>query len=220
MWVVTTDTQSARDKRLTMNMYYAYHIHDRLNCYTLLPIGGRLFQQYMVTAYCSIEQSMIDYIRKKQNDIRNEYLSGLYNVVMRCDRDGSDVGTRTILPQSFIGSPRNMYAHYLDALEIFRVHGNLSFFITFTCNMKWPEIKEYMESFHELDIVDRSDIVDRVFERKVQEYIKFVRNEKPFGDVTAFLYTIEFQKRGLPHCHSLIWISEETKVQRDEDVDR
>ncbi|GJR83889.1 DNA helicase [Tanacetum coccineum] len=38
----------------------------------------------------------------------------------------------------------------LDALAIYRVHGNPSFFITFTCNVKWPEIKKYMESFLEL----------------------------------------------------------------------
>ncbi|GJU89861.1 DNA helicase, partial [Tanacetum coccineum] len=42
-----------------------------------------------------------------------------------------------------LGGPRYMYSHYLDALAICRVHGNPSFFITFTCNVKWPEITEY-----------------------------------------------------------------------------
>ncbi|KAI3505327.1 hypothetical protein L1887_27407 [Cichorium endivia] len=28
-------------------------------------------------------------------------------------------------------------------------------------------------------------------------------NDKPFGEISAYLYTIEFQKRGLPHCHTL-----------------
>ncbi|GKD09109.1 hypothetical protein Tco_1188794, partial [Tanacetum coccineum] len=34
------------------------------------------------------------------------------------------------------------------------------------------------------------------------------------------LYTIEFKKRGLSHCYSLIWFSEATKIQRDDEVDR
>ena len=71
-----------------------------------------------------------------------------------------------------------MYSHYLDALTICRVHENPSFFITFTCNVKWPEIKNYMERFHELMATDWADIVDSVFERKVQDFIKLLREKK------------------------------------------
>nr|GEX66059.1 DNA helicase [Tanacetum cinerariifolium] len=170
---------------MSMNMYYAYQIHDRINRYSLLPRGGKLFQQYVVTAYCVIEQTRLDYIRQNQNEIRNEYLSGIYDAIIRGDRDGKDLGTRTILSISFTGGPRYMYAHYLDALAICRVHGNPSFFITFTCNAKWPEIQEYMDSWPELTTADRADIVDRVFEQKVRDYIRFVRTTNLFGDITA-----------------------------------
>ncbi|GKA61239.1 DNA helicase [Tanacetum coccineum] len=190
------------DKRMSMNIYYPYQIHDRLKHYTLLSRGGELFQQYVVTAYCAIEQSRLDYIRQKQSDIRNEYLSGLYDSIMRGDRNGSEVGMRTVLTASFTGGPRYMYAHYLDALSI--CHGNPSFFVTYTCNAKWLEIQDYMASFPELTTVDRADVVDRLFEQKVRDYIKFVRNTKPFGDITAVLYTIEFQRHGLPHYHSFL----------------
>ncbi|GKE16740.1 hypothetical protein Tco_1424317 [Tanacetum coccineum] len=37
---------------------------------------------------------------------------------------------------------------------------------------------------------------------------------------TKVLYTIEFQKRGLPHCHSLLWLTESTKIHEDNDVDK
>ncbi|GJW92524.1 DNA helicase [Tanacetum coccineum] len=113
---------------------------------------------------------------------------------MRGDHDGSDVGTRTILPSTW--EYVLLYYFHLQR-ELARdqgVHGIIS--------------------------NDRSDITDRVFERKVQDYVKFVRNQRLFGDVTTVLYTIEFQKGGLPHCHSMIWNSEATKVQRDEDVYR
>ena len=36
----------------------------------------------------------------------------------------------------------------------------------------------------------------------------------------AVLYTIEFQKRGLPHCHTLLWVSSSSRVQDAEDIDR
>lgn len=173
------------DKQMSMKMYYAYQIHERLDQYTLLTRGGRrLFQEYVVTAYCSIEQQRLDYIRNKQNDIRNEYMSGLYDAISRGDVDGSDVGTRTILP-AFTGGPRYMYNHYLDALAICRVHGNPSFFITFTCNVSWPEIEDEMQQFPQLTAADRPDIVDRVFERKLHDLVTFLREQKPFGSVEA-----------------------------------
>ncbi|GJV87496.1 DNA helicase [Tanacetum coccineum] len=208
------------EKRLSMNMYYAYQIHDRLNHYSLLPRGGRLFQQYVVTAYCAVEQNRLDYIRQNQSEIRNEYLSGIYDAILCGDRDGNDLGTRIVLIASFTGGPRYMYSHYLDALTICRVHGNPSFFITFTCNAKWPEIQEYMEAFPELTPADRADVVDRVFEQKIRDYVKYVRTAKPFGDITAVLYTIEFQKRGLPHCHSLLWVDASSRIREDTDVDK
>ncbi|GJR21562.1 DNA helicase [Tanacetum coccineum] len=66
-------------------------------------VGG--FQQYVVTAYCAVEQNRLDYIRQNQHDIRNEYLSGLYDAIMRGDRDDNDLGTRIVLTASFTGRP-------------------------------------------------------------------------------------------------------------------
>lgn len=60
------------------------------------------------------------------------FRTGLYDAVSRGDCDGSDAGSRIILPSSFTGGPRYMYSHYLDALAICRKLGNPQFFITFT----------------------------------------------------------------------------------------
>jgi hypothetical protein len=52
--------ESSKDgRRLSMNMFYSYQIHDRLGCYTLLLNAGRLFQQYLVDAYISIERNRL-----------------------------------------------------------------------------------------------------------------------------------------------------------------
>ncbi|GKF60879.1 DNA helicase, partial [Tanacetum coccineum] len=124
-----------RGKRITMLAYYRYQLHFQLQQYDLLFRGGRLFQQYVVGVFCAIEQNRLDYIRKKQNDIRSDYLSGLYDAISRGERDGYEVGGRIILPMSFICGLRCMYAYYLDALAICRKLGNPQFFITFTCNV-------------------------------------------------------------------------------------
>ena len=138
-----------------------------------------------MNVYYIIEQSRTDFIRRNQNDIRSDYLSGIYDAISRGDRNGRDVGSRIILPASFTGGPRYMYSHYLDALAICRVHGNPSFFVTFTCNVKWPEIQEYMNDFPRLTPADRPDIVDRVFERKIHALINFIRDEHIFGEIVS-----------------------------------
>ena len=112
-------------------------------------------------------------------------MAGLFDAVSRGDRQGADAGSRIILPSSFTGGPRYMYSHYLDALAICRVHGNPSFFITFTCNVNWPEIEDYMQEFPDVTVADRPDIVDRVFERKIHDLVRFLREARPFGYVEA-----------------------------------
>jgi hypothetical protein len=122
-------------KKLYMNMYYKYQIHERFDQFGLLFKGGRLFQQYVVCVYCTLEQERLDFIRSKQNSLRTECLLGICDAMSKGDHFGADIGQKIILPSSFTGDPRYMYNHYLDALAICRVLGNPQFFITFTCNV-------------------------------------------------------------------------------------
>ena len=184
-YVNVESNTTRRGKRMSMKAFYCYQLHDRHGYYNLFSRAGRLFQQYVVTAYCSIEQGRMDYVRKHQSDIRGDYLAGLYDAVTRGDIDGSDAGSRIILPSSFTGGPRYMYSHYLDALAICRVHGNPAFFVTFTCNTRWPEIEDYMQAFPSLTAADRPDIIDRVFERKIHDLIRYIRDSRPFGTINA-----------------------------------
>jgi hypothetical protein len=39
------------------------------------------------------------------------------------------------------------------------------------------------------------------------------------GRVAGYCYTIEFQKRGLPHCHMLLILEEDDKIRNAEDID-
>ncbi|GBP22270.1 hypothetical protein EVAR_22556_1 [Eumeta japonica] len=55
---------------------------------------------------------------------------------------------------------------------------------------------------------DPHGIVARVFYLKVQKLMNVVTKGKAFGDVQCHIYSIEWQKRGLPHVNILIWIKE------------
>nr|GEZ61995.1 DNA helicase [Tanacetum cinerariifolium] len=49
--------------------------------------------------FCAIKQSQLDYIRKHQNDLRSDYLSGLYDAVSRGDVEGITIGSKVMLPR-------------------------------------------------------------------------------------------------------------------------
>ncbi|GJX30769.1 DNA helicase [Tanacetum coccineum] len=218
------ENSRGRGQKVTINAYYKYQLHSRVKGFGLIFKGGRLFQQYVVAAFCAIEQSRLDFIRKRQCELRSDYLLGLYDAISQGDREGIQVGSMVMLPRTFTGGPRYMYSHYLDALAICRSLGNPQFFITFTCNVKWPEIKRYMLQFPGLTPADRADIVCRIFQQKVNDFLGFLKDERPFGYVIActvksILYTTEFQKRGLPHYHTLLWVDSSNKIKDATQID-
>nr|GEW57266.1 DNA helicase [Tanacetum cinerariifolium] len=160
-------TDGSREaKRMIMLTYYRYQLHLWLHQYDLIFRGGRLFQQYVVGVFCAVEQNRLDFIKEKPNDIRIDYLSGLYDAISLGECDGYEAGGRIILPMSFNGGPRYMYAYYLDALAICRKLGNPQFYITFTCNVNWPEIKRFMAQYPKLTPADRADVICRIFEQR------------------------------------------------------
>nr|KAJ0194441.1 hypothetical protein LSAT_V11C800428230 [Lactuca sativa] len=108
-------------KKMTINMYYSYMLHDRYNLHTLLLRTGRLLQQYLVDAYICIEESRLDYIRKNQNVFCTEFLQGVHDAVQRSDTEGRDIGKRTIPPLSFIGGPRYITDHPDIIAKIFQI---------------------------------------------------------------------------------------------------
>ena len=86
-------------------------------------------------------------------------------------------------------------------------------FITTTTNPNWPEIKDNLLPGQ--DPHDRPDIVARVFRLKVQKLLQMLKSEMVFGKPQAWLYSIEWQKRGLPHCHLLLWLIAEHRITPD-----
>jgi hypothetical protein len=66
--------------------------------------------------------------------------------------------------------------------------------------------------------IDRPDLVAYVFHRKQQALLKKVHGGF-FGAVAGLVYTIEYQKCGLPHMHLLIFLEGPDKIRNVQQVD-
>ncbi|XP_058751125.1 uncharacterized protein LOC131624171 [Vicia villosa] len=91
--------------------------------------------------------------------------------------------------------------------------------ITFTCNPNWPEIQRVLSSAN-LKAVDRPDLITRIFKMKFDALLSNLTKKSIMGKVLAYMYTIEFQKRGLPHAHILIFLHPSSKYPTPADIDR
>jgi hypothetical protein len=58
-----------------------------------------------------------------------------------------------------------------------------------------------------------------VFKIKLKELINDIHKNHILGCTIAGIYVVEFQKRGLPHAHILIFFTEDCKPHTVEDVD-
>ncbi|XP_076938472.1 uncharacterized protein LOC143606663 [Bidens hawaiensis] len=55
---------------------------------------------------------------------------------------------------------------------------------------------------------------------KLDSMIKLLKDNSLFGKVKAAVYTIEFQKRGLPHAHIFLFIHPDNKIHNPSDIDK
>ncbi|KAI2514302.1 helicase [Fragilaria crotonensis] len=177
-----------------------------------------IINQNCVLNYIKALQSNLNFIRHNQPKLRAELYQGIADAVAGEDVTNTrQLGRRIILPSSFIGSPRNMHQLCQDALAIVRRMGKPDLFITMTTNPQWPEVMENLLPGQTAN--DRPDLVARVFHLKFTEMMSDLQKRQVLGRVVAAIYTIEFQKRGLPHAHILVILAENDKPRTESDID-
>lgn len=195
--------------------YYSYRLMARENEDNHILKCRKLFHQYVVDMYVKIETERLTFIRLNQQKLRSEEYIHLRDA-LNADRDVNNVGRMTILPATYVGSPRHMHEYAQDAMAYVRQYGRPDLFITFTCNPKWIEIEELL--FPGQSSIDRHDITARVFKQKLKCLIDFIVKQRVFGETCAWMYSVEWQKRGLPHAHILIWLVEKIRPNEIDDV--
>jgi hypothetical protein len=155
--------------------------------------------------FCKVEDSRLAYIRNNQAEIRADLYNNAEETIEDNDIARSGVRVhRVILPSSFIGSPRDQKNKYLDTMAYTRSLGLPHHFITMTCNPNWIEIQRELLPGQKAN--DRPDLCTRVFNMKQKALIEDLK-AGAFGVCTAHVAAIEFQKRGLPHAHIVIWLA-------------
>ncbi|KAE8287245.1 hypothetical protein D5F01_LYC15214 [Larimichthys crocea] len=112
-----------------------------------------------------------------------------------------------------------------DLNAMVRQLGKPTFFLTFSAaEMRWPEVIEAVKAqqgeqvdFSQLDWNAKCDIlrsnpvtVMRLFEKRVDTLMTnlILSPAQPIGEVEDYFYRVEFQARGSPHIHLLVWIKD------------
>ncbi|GKE17275.1 helicase [Tanacetum coccineum] len=155
-------------------------------------------RKYLVDAYTAIEEQRLSWTRNNQDTLRVDLYHNVCDAVTMGDTNATDLGKGIIRPHTFTDGPRYMMQNYQDAIALCRAYGNPDLFITFTSNPKWPEINEMLAYVPGQRAHDRPEV---------------------FGESHAVVYVIEFQKRGLPHAHILLWLEEHCKCKTPGDID-
>ena len=203
--------------RLTMQEYYRYRIAYR-GGFSVIHKGGKLFQQYLVDAYVKVEGCRLQFLRNNQAQLRVDAYNGLMDYLNRGADNNTEPGVPVILPSSFTGSPRNMHQYFQDAMTIVAKYGKPDLFITYTCNPKCSDIQDNLNQNEAAE--NRPDLVARTFKAHLSEMMIDIKERHILGVPVAHVHVIEFQKRGLPHCHMLVILRNEDKLRNREDIDR
>ena len=193
--------------------FYSYQLMVR-DPISHLHRACALFSQFIVDMFAKVEAERCLWVRLNQKTLRADKYSGLMDDI-NTDGTFGDKGQMVVLPSTHVGSPRYMHERTQDGMKYVQTFGRPDFFITFTCNPNWKEIKDQLLPGQKPQ--DRHDIVARVFQQKKRKLIDLIEKSNIFGTSVARMYSIEWQKRGLPHCHLLLWMKEKIKA---EDVDK
>ncbi|XP_058761349.1 uncharacterized protein LOC131634741 [Vicia villosa] len=227
------ETEVTKRNRQSIKDWFSYRLQQRRKEAKTLLYSRRLFQQFLVDGYAMMEPERLNWLRDNQSKLR----VGKYNNLAAqtdCDtrNEHQKRGKRVVLPSTFVGSKRYMDQLYFDGMAISSQLGFPDLFVTFTCNPNWPEIKRALSGTG-LQPHDRPDIISKVFKIKFDTLMDDITKHHVVGKVIALpkyyieltfnlidMYTIEFQKRGLPHAHILIFLHPKSKYPTPSDIDK
>jgi len=205
-WGRTLDNQEGnhQNKNLSQPTFYRFRLFTRPNEPSTLFRSQKVFQQFVVDAWAVCDQNKLSWIRSHQANICADLYNGVTEALEAGDVDLGRIGKKVVLPSSYVGGDRFMQQLYQDSIAIVRHFGKPSLFITFTANSKWVEIAN--ELLPSQSAADRPDLVARVFNLKVRDLLDQIRHKVIFGPWLGWVWTIEYQKRGLPHLHLLVFL--------------
>uniref|UniRef100_A0A914PD09 Ubiquitin-like protease family profile domain-containing protein n=1 Tax=Panagrolaimus davidi TaxID=227884 RepID=A0A914PD09_9BILA len=204
------DPNEPTSGKLTEREYYAYKINERCEeVYGFNPIlyGGKLFLQYLCDAWAKVEGSRLRYLTVNQKKLKvASYKDVQEHLNQQAAKLGRAPGSVKILPSTFYGGPRYLRELCSDAISMVDEFGKPTALVTMTVNPEDEDI--IMNIYEDQKAWERPDIVNSCFYQKLHELIRIIEKEQIFGPVECSVVCIEFQKRGLPHCHCAFTLKE------------
>ena len=209
----------------------------------LLDVDGRFAKDvdYLLAAQYSVEQDQIDHLQSiviRQMSGRLYQGQKLTAAVLK-DPDKlnqlvqKDYGYRLL--KEVRGTPAYWQKVHYEVLAMIRQLGIPTWFLTLSAaDMKWPEViqiiaRQYGTILTEAQVANltwedkctwlrRNPVTAaRHFQYRLDlfwsEFLKSKAN--PIGKVTDYMIRIEFQARGSPHAHTILWIENAPKFGTD-----
>jgi Helitron helicase-like domain at N-terminus len=127
--------------------FLKYRLHERTDEFGLFH-AEKLFHQFFVDGWASVEQDRLNWIREHQKKIRADAYNGILDSITSADSEITPdrIGKCLILLSTHLGSDRHMHKLFQDSMAIVRFFGKPDPFTTFTANPHWKEITEGAQS--------------------------------------------------------------------------
>ena len=215
--LLDVDGRFAKSTDYLLSAQYAtesQQIHGNINHYVLRRAKARSVEGKKITA----------------KDVKN--VQNLHHLVR------SDQAYK--LFKNVRGSPAYWQSLFYDILAMMSQLGTPTWFFTLSAaDMQWPDMIQTIARQSGVSLTDddvrnmsyaercnwlRSNPVTAVrhFHYRLETFLKHVimSNAKPLGEVVDYAIRIEFQARGSPHAHTLLWVKDapQLNVQTDDEV--
>ncbi len=89
-------------------------------------------------------------------------------------------------------------------MALVRYFSKPDLFVIFIANPRWKEATDTL--FFNQMYIDRSDIIAKIFRARLKRLIYFIRIGVAFGPCRAYVYAVEYQKRGLFYMYIMVFI--------------
>nr|CAD2208445.1 unnamed protein product [Meloidogyne enterolobii] len=207
-------------KTISYRKYIRYRLAIRRtdSPHNIWSAGGGLSQKFVLDYAARIDAQVADYLRQPEFNLLKTTAPDVLNH-MRRDGDlqpDSKIGSVVLFRKYHPGTRPYFQDMFYDATTIMartRKPGLASFMFTFTTNPYWPEISRNF--FHKgQKIVDRFDILCRVYADKLRRLHFLLDKKNIFGKILGYAESMEFQKRiGGPHLHRVFCLDTEATAE-------
>jgi hypothetical protein len=146
---------------------------------------------------CAVSGRLVNLSIKFLEHAQRRYYAREDEIRHQFEGDGTkDYGMRTFIPPSLVDSNEYWHKVATKCFAISTQFGPPTFFLTFTMNPHWHEVQALKRSD---EAFGDSAMAAIIFKTKLTALMKFIQRKKILGNIKAYVWRIEYQKRGLPH---------------------